>query len=139
MTGSGHETPWSLKGVSPEVRKLAKRAATEAGLPIGTWLSAAIKEVGEAERREREAEPAQREPPPDAGTSVGISASAAPLPAPGELRQALGSIAPGQQQAGGPDSGPAVQDQPNPVRRMQDTVAAAEINAPARKRSNDAR
>ena len=53
MSRRPHETPWSLKGVSPQVRQLAKKAASQAGVPIGTWLSAAIRETGEAELAER--------------------------------------------------------------------------------------
>lgn len=121
MTSNANETPWSLKGVSPEVRKLAKRAASEAGLPIGTCLCAAIRGIGEAEHRVREAGTGQPEPPASAG----------------ELRQALGGIAPGLQQAGLHRPGQGAQGEPNPVKQMQQALAAAEIRLPAQKRSTD--
>lgn len=35
-------TPWSVKGVSREARRLAKSAAAEAGMPMGAWLTQAI-------------------------------------------------------------------------------------------------
>jgi hypothetical protein len=41
--------PWSLKGVSREARRAAKSAAREAGLPIGAWLSRAIRATAAAE------------------------------------------------------------------------------------------
>ena len=49
MQRKDRDTPWSLKGVRPEVREMAKAAAARAGVPVGTWLSAAIRSVGEAE------------------------------------------------------------------------------------------
>ena len=39
-------SPWSVKGVSPEDREAAKRAARQAGLPVGAWLSQTIRHVG---------------------------------------------------------------------------------------------
>ncbi|UUX47964.1 hypothetical protein NUH88_11090 [Nisaea acidiphila] len=38
--------PWSLKGVSPEAREIAKKAAAQQGMTIGEWVSAAIRDVG---------------------------------------------------------------------------------------------
>ncbi|MCH2393330.1 MULTISPECIES: hypothetical protein [Oceanibaculum] len=40
-------SPWSVKGVSPEDREAAKRAARQAGLPVGAWLSQAIRHAGQ--------------------------------------------------------------------------------------------
>lgn len=42
-------TPWSIKGVSREARRLAKSAAAEAGIPMGTWLSRAIEQAAALE------------------------------------------------------------------------------------------
>ena len=39
-------SPWSVKGVSPEDREAAKRAARQAGLPVGAWLSQTIRHAG---------------------------------------------------------------------------------------------
>jgi hypothetical protein len=41
--------PWSLKGISDEARDYAKRAAADAGLPVGTWLSAVIRAAADAD------------------------------------------------------------------------------------------
>ncbi|WP_420402910.1 hypothetical protein [Nisaea sp.] len=38
--------PWSLKGVSPEAREIAKKAAAQQGMTIGEWVSRAIRDVG---------------------------------------------------------------------------------------------
>lgn len=38
--------PWSLKGVSPEAREIAKKAAAQQGITIGEWVSRAIRDVG---------------------------------------------------------------------------------------------
>lgn len=38
--------PWSLKGVSPEAREIAKKAAAQHGMTIGEWVSRAIRDVG---------------------------------------------------------------------------------------------
>lgn len=37
------KSPWSVKGISPEERELAKVAARRAGVPIGQWLSQQIR------------------------------------------------------------------------------------------------
>ena len=34
--------PWSLKGVSDEAREYARQAASDAAMPIGSWLSTVI-------------------------------------------------------------------------------------------------
>lgn len=34
--------PWSVKGISPHARQLAKMAAQQSGQTMGAWLSAAI-------------------------------------------------------------------------------------------------
>lgn len=33
------DVPWSIKGVPPEIRAVAKEEAKLAGLPMGLWLS----------------------------------------------------------------------------------------------------
>lgn len=38
--------PWSLKGISPEAREIAKKAAAQQGMTIGEWVSAAIRDIG---------------------------------------------------------------------------------------------
>ena len=38
--------PWSLKGISHEARAAAKAAAKLAGMPLGAWLSGAIRAAG---------------------------------------------------------------------------------------------
>ena len=38
--------PWSLKGISPEAREIAKKAAAQQGITIGEWVSRAIRDVG---------------------------------------------------------------------------------------------
>ena len=38
--------PWSLKGVTHEARAAAKAAAHVAGVPLGQWLSGAIRASG---------------------------------------------------------------------------------------------
>ena len=40
-------SPWSVKGVAPEDREAAKRAARKAGLPVGAWLSQTIRDAGQ--------------------------------------------------------------------------------------------
>lgn len=42
-------TPWSIKGVTRESRRLAKSAAAEAGVPMGAWLTQAIETVASLE------------------------------------------------------------------------------------------
>ena len=39
--------PWSVKGVDPEARAIAKAAAQEAGLTLGQWLNTIIVEAGD--------------------------------------------------------------------------------------------
>ena len=41
--------PWSLKGISDDAREYAKRASGDAGIPVGTWLSAVIRAAAEAD------------------------------------------------------------------------------------------
>lgn len=36
------QVPWSVKGVSPEARRIAKERAQAKGLTIGEWVSEAI-------------------------------------------------------------------------------------------------
>ena len=37
-------TPWSVKGIDDETRKIARQKAKEARLPIGTWINKIILE-----------------------------------------------------------------------------------------------
>jgi len=34
--------PWSIKGVEPELREIAKTAARRSGMTLGEWLNSAI-------------------------------------------------------------------------------------------------
>ena len=36
--------PWSIKGVEPELREVAKSAARRSGMTLGEWLNSAINE-----------------------------------------------------------------------------------------------
>lgn len=38
--------PWSVKGIDPEARVVAKEAARKAGMTLGEWMTSMIKEVG---------------------------------------------------------------------------------------------
>ena len=38
--------PWSVKGIDPEARVVAKEAARKAGMTLGEWMSTMIREVG---------------------------------------------------------------------------------------------
>lgn len=60
--------PWSVKGIDPEARVVAKAAAKEAGLTLGEWMNQAIRQIGEDG--------------PDAGTGDD-DAAPAPVPAAG--------------------------------------------------------
>ncbi|MBM3571123.1 MAG: hypothetical protein FJX52_01995 [Alphaproteobacteria bacterium] len=46
--------PWSIKGISSEARQIAKERATEAGQPMGSWLSDVIRTISQLERAEAE-------------------------------------------------------------------------------------
>jgi len=53
--------PWSVKGVSPEARDLAKTVTTREGDTMGEWLSDVIRRVGAAQAAGRQVSaPAQR-------------------------------------------------------------------------------
>jgi localization factor PodJL len=41
--------PWTVKGVDPEAREAAKLAARRSGLPLGVWLSQAIRGAATAQ------------------------------------------------------------------------------------------
>jgi hypothetical protein len=38
-------SPWSVKGIDPETREAAKLAARRAGVPIGVWLTQAVRQA----------------------------------------------------------------------------------------------
>lgn len=44
--------PWTIKGIGPEVRNAAIAAAERAKLPIGEWMSRAIRGQVQADRQE---------------------------------------------------------------------------------------
>ncbi|MCI5043940.1 MAG: hypothetical protein MRY72_04525 [Aquisalinus sp.] len=53
--------PWSIKGIDPETREVAKKAAREAGMTLGEWLNKNISTMGEpAERPAAQPEPGDR-------------------------------------------------------------------------------
>ena len=41
--------PWSIKGIDPETREVAKKAAREAGMTLGEWLNKNITVMGTEE------------------------------------------------------------------------------------------
>ena len=47
--------PWSVKGVEPELREIAKSAARRSGMTLGEWLNSAINEQAEAPDTAQEA------------------------------------------------------------------------------------
>ncbi len=49
--------PWSVKGVEPELREVAKTAARRSGMTLGEWLNSAINE--QADEKATEAPPAR--------------------------------------------------------------------------------
>ncbi|WP_306253106.1 tetratricopeptide repeat protein [Parvularcula sp. IMCC14364] len=52
--------PWSIKGIDPETREVAKKAAREAGMTLGEWLNKNITVMGT-----EEADQDRRDPPAD--------------------------------------------------------------------------
>ena len=64
--------PWSLKGVSPEAREIAKKAAAQQGMTIGEWVSRAIRDVGPEQEPETvpESVPVQDEAPLSGGAET---------------------------------------------------------------------
>ncbi|EKE78527.1 hypothetical protein [Oceanibaculum indicum] len=67
-------SPWSVKGVSPEDREAAKRAARQAGLPVGAWLSQAIRHAGQEPTNRPVGGPASGTPTPDPDQAAEIIA-----------------------------------------------------------------
>jgi localization factor PodJL len=49
--------PWSVKGVEPELREIAKTAARRSGMTLGEWLNSAINEQAEAPASENASAP----------------------------------------------------------------------------------
>ena len=49
--------PWSVKGVEPELREIAKSAARRSGMTLGEWLNSAINEQAEGVAAAPEAAP----------------------------------------------------------------------------------
>ncbi|SDG11943.1 localization factor PodJL [Thalassobaculum litoreum DSM 18839] len=58
-TRSKAKLPWSVKGVTPESRDLAKSAAADHEATMGEWLSHVIRRVGAAEASGRPLTPAE--------------------------------------------------------------------------------
>ena len=52
--------PWSIKGIDPDTRAIAKEKAREAGMTLGEWLSHTIAQ-GEAQAAQGEAQTAKSE------------------------------------------------------------------------------
>lgn len=73
--------PWSIKGVTPEARVAAKRAAEEDGLPIGAWLNQIIREVSRTEENAVESGAIEVEEPAEA-TDPTPAEESAPQPQP---------------------------------------------------------
>jgi localization factor PodJL len=46
--------PWSVKGVEPELREIAKTAARRSGMTLGEWLNSAINEQADAPASEND-------------------------------------------------------------------------------------
>ena len=72
-TRSKAKLPWSVKGVTPESRDLAKSAAADHEATMGEWLSHVIRRVGAAEASGRPLAPADslRDPAQQHGESGG--------------------------------------------------------------------
>lgn len=51
MAGMKRTSPWSVKGVDPEAREAAKLAARRLDMPVGQWLSHAIRKVATEQLR----------------------------------------------------------------------------------------
>ncbi|WP_156032587.1 tetratricopeptide repeat protein [Parvularcula oceani] len=59
--------PWSVKGIDPEARAVAKKAAREAGMTLGEWMNRTIREVGEGGERAADA------PAAESGARTGVT------------------------------------------------------------------
>lgn len=72
--------PWSVKGITREDRELAKAAAQAAGLSVGAWLTAQIRQAAETSPP---AVPSETSQPtaPSAPAPTHITGTAAPPPA----------------------------------------------------------
>ena len=74
--------PWSVKGVSPEARDLAKTVTSREGETMGDWLSDVIRRVGAAQAAGRPLGPPHRRglPALPGRRPTGETARAVPLP-----------------------------------------------------------
>lgn len=45
-SGDKSHLPWSIKGISPEAREIAREAAAEQGVTMGEWLTGVIERMG---------------------------------------------------------------------------------------------
>lgn len=99
--------PWSVKGVSPEARDLAKSATAREGDTMGEWLSDVIRRVGAAQAAGR--------PVSASSHRRGVPALAGRRPVPGEVRGPL--VRPGY-----PSAPPAVMASAPPAGAQDDAV-----------------
>jgi localization factor PodJL len=54
--------PWSIKGIDPDARVVAKKAAKEAGMTLGEWLNHQIRVAGNEEQPDQQAANDKKEP-----------------------------------------------------------------------------
>lgn len=83
-------SPWSVKGIEPDVRELAKDAAKQAGMTLGQWLNRTIRSAASQQAVTLSVAPADTAKPSisnEAGaageigiSNLGESAAAAPSP-----------------------------------------------------------
>ncbi len=66
MTGAA---PWSVKGIDPKAREIAKDLARRSGMTLGDWLNQMILEDAPA----AESAPAEPEPAPDDAARVAVA------------------------------------------------------------------
>ena len=64
--------PWSVKGIDPEARVVAKAAAREAGMTLGEWMNQAIRQIGEG-GAEADAQDAPEATPPSSSSASGVT------------------------------------------------------------------
>ena len=91
LTGKA-KLPWSVKGVGPEAREIAKTAVSESGETVGAWLSSVVRRVGAAEASGREVVPAVAPsgvPATSDGSEATSQYSSAVAPAPSVSRAEL--------------------------------------------------
>lgn len=50
MDDQADRAPWTIKGITPETRQVAKDAANRAGLSVGEWLAGAVRRQADQDR-----------------------------------------------------------------------------------------